>query len=245
MKWHKKKGEWQRKKRWEEETESNLGTWPLYAELVESDTSPCGWHMEPIVATVQEGQGEGISGGVAGSDSLHTEKARLLELKDDTDVSRWPSRPSVTGNWPSHTGPVMWRKWWETCVDQSLWAGSCPFNMADSQQQLTMQWCRQRTDRCISRARYIHDIRSKKCQILGLVYLFLIRYFSIWIGFIRLNYWYNADTFCSLVYIVGYFLFPFCHCTLKASGYTQMFLLEFFSHRHTVTSIRTVWICVC
>ncbi len=37
-----------------ERKESNLGAWPLCAELVESDTSPCGWHMEPIVATAQE-----------------------------------------------------------------------------------------------------------------------------------------------------------------------------------------------
>lgn len=25
-------------------------SWLLQAELAESDTSPCGWHMEPIVA---------------------------------------------------------------------------------------------------------------------------------------------------------------------------------------------------
>lgn len=64
----------QRKKRLEGEKERNLGTWLLYVEQVESDTSSCGWHMEPIVATVQEGQGEVISGGAAGSDSLRTWK---------------------------------------------------------------------------------------------------------------------------------------------------------------------------
>lgn len=68
-----------------------------------------------------------------------------MELKDDTDVSLWPSQPSVTGSRPSRTGPVMWRNWWEAYVDQSLWAGSCPLNMADSQLQL-MQRCEQRTD---------------------------------------------------------------------------------------------------
>lgn len=188
--WNGTKREWQTKKRWEEEKESNLGTWPLCAKLVESDTCPCGWHMEPIVVTVQEGHGEGISGGVAGSDSLHTEKARLLELKDDTDVSLWPSQPSVTGNWPSRTGPVMWRKRWESCVDQSLWAGSCPFNMADSQQWLTMHWCRQRVDKTISGARYILDFRSKKWQCL--------------FCFLRVVY---TDTLSSLLYIKKKFHF--------------------------------------
>lgn len=43
-----------KKERWEEERKNNLGAWPLYAELVESDTSPCGWHMEPIVAAAQK-----------------------------------------------------------------------------------------------------------------------------------------------------------------------------------------------
>lgn len=57
---------------------------------------------------------------MAGSDSLYTGRARLMELKDDTDVSLWPSQPSVTGNWPSYTGPVMWRKQQETRDDQSL-----------------------------------------------------------------------------------------------------------------------------
>lgn len=59
--------------------------------------------MEPIVATVLEDQKEAGSGAVAGSDRIHTEKAKLVELKDDTDVSFWPSQPSVTGHWPSHT----------------------------------------------------------------------------------------------------------------------------------------------
>lgn len=59
-------------------------------------------------------------GGAAGSYSLYTGKAGLMELKDDTDVSLWPSQPSVMGNWPSHTGPVMRRKWWETRADRSL-----------------------------------------------------------------------------------------------------------------------------
>ena len=43
--------------------------------------------------------------GEVGSHSLYTGKARLMELKDDTDVSLWPSQPSVRGNRPSHTGP--------------------------------------------------------------------------------------------------------------------------------------------
>lgn len=68
-----------------------------------------------------------------------------MELKDDTDVSLWPSQPSVTERRPSRTGPVMWRNWWEAYVDQSLRAGSCPFNVADSQLRL-MQRCEQRTD---------------------------------------------------------------------------------------------------
>lgn len=98
----KMKQEWQRKRRWEEEKEHNLRVWLLQAELLESDTSPCGWHMEPIVAAAQQGKEHRIRRGVAGSDSLYTGKARLMELKDDTDVSLWPSQPSVTGNWPSH-----------------------------------------------------------------------------------------------------------------------------------------------
>lgn len=85
--------------------ESNLGAWPQYAEPVESDTSPCGRHMEPIVAAAQEGREQGIREGVARSDSFYTGKARLMELKDDTDVNLWPSQPSVTGNRPSHIGP--------------------------------------------------------------------------------------------------------------------------------------------
>lgn len=68
-----------------------------------------------------------------------------MELKDDTDVSLWPSQPSVAESRPRRTGPVMWRNWWEAYVDQSLWAGSCPFNVADSQLWL-MQRCEQRTD---------------------------------------------------------------------------------------------------
>lgn len=32
----------------------------------------------------------------------YTRKARRMELKDDTDVSLWPSQPSVMGSWPSH-----------------------------------------------------------------------------------------------------------------------------------------------
>lgn len=59
-------------------------------------------------------------GGVAGSDSLYTGEARRTELKDDTDVSLRPSQPSVMGNRPSHTGPVMQQKRRETCDDQSL-----------------------------------------------------------------------------------------------------------------------------
>lgn len=99
--------------------ERKRATWPLYAERVESDTSSCGWHMEPIVAAAQEGWERGIRG-VVGSYSLYTGKARLMELKDDTDVSLWPSQPSGMGNWPSHTGPVMRRKQRETGDDQSL-----------------------------------------------------------------------------------------------------------------------------
>lgn len=57
---------------------------------------------------------------MAGSYSLYTGKARLMELKDDTDVILWPSQPSVMGNWPSQTGPVMRRKQRETRDDQSL-----------------------------------------------------------------------------------------------------------------------------
>lgn len=37
------------------------------------------------------------------SGKIHTEKAKPVELKDDTDVSLWPSQPSVTGHWPRHT----------------------------------------------------------------------------------------------------------------------------------------------
>lgn len=66
--------------------------------------------MEPIVAAAQEGWEQGIRGGVAGSDSLYTGKARLMKLKDDTDVSPWPSQPSVTGNQPSHTVPIKQRE---------------------------------------------------------------------------------------------------------------------------------------
>lgn len=47
---------------------------------------------------------------MAGSDSLYTGKARLMQLKDDTDVSLRPSQPSVMGNQPSHTGLVRRRK---------------------------------------------------------------------------------------------------------------------------------------
>lgn len=54
------------------------------------------------MAAAQQGKEQGIRGGVAGSDSLYTGKARLMELKDDTDVRLWPSQPSVMGNWPSH-----------------------------------------------------------------------------------------------------------------------------------------------
>lgn len=61
--------------------------------------------MEPIVPTVQEDRREAVSGGASGSDRIHLEKARLRELKDDTDVSLWPSQPSVTGSRPSRTGP--------------------------------------------------------------------------------------------------------------------------------------------
>lgn len=34
-----------------------------------------------------------------------TGRASLIELKDDIDVSLWPSQPSVTGNWPSSLAP--------------------------------------------------------------------------------------------------------------------------------------------
>lgn len=61
--------------------------------------------MGPIVATVQEGAKDAVSGRASGSDRIHLKKARLMELKDDTDVSLWPSQPSVRGSWPSRTGP--------------------------------------------------------------------------------------------------------------------------------------------
>ncbi|KAI9531179.1 hypothetical protein NQZ68_000674 [Dissostichus eleginoides] len=64
------------------------------------DTSPCGWHMEPILVWEQ-----GFRGGAAGSESLYTAK------------------PSVMGNWPSHSGPVMQRKRLETCDDH--WRRKC------------------------------------------------------------------------------------------------------------------------
>lgn len=61
------------------ERESNLEAWLLYPELAESDTSPCGWHMEPIVVTPQDGWEHRIRPRVAGSDSLYTGKDRLME----------------------------------------------------------------------------------------------------------------------------------------------------------------------
>lgn len=59
-------------------------------------------HMEPIVATVREDRRDAVSGGASGSDRIQLEK---VELKDDTDVSPWPSQPSVTGSRPSRTSP--------------------------------------------------------------------------------------------------------------------------------------------
>lgn len=61
--------------------------------------------MEPIVATVQEDRRDVVSSGASSSDRIHLETACLMELKDDTDVSLWPSQPSVTGSRPSRTGP--------------------------------------------------------------------------------------------------------------------------------------------
>lgn len=59
------------------------------------------------MAAAQDGQERGTRGGEAGSDSLYIGKARLMDMKDDTDVSLGPSQPSVVGRWPSNTGPVM------------------------------------------------------------------------------------------------------------------------------------------
>lgn len=125
----------------------NLGTGLLLAEQVDSDTSPCGWHMELIVATAQGGQGEGISGGAAGSHGLRTGKGKV-DGAEGWYRCQSPAKSAIChrilakSHWP-----VMQQKWWETCLDQSLWAGSCPFSMADSQQRLTMHWCRQSTGR--------------------------------------------------------------------------------------------------
>lgn len=71
---------------------------------LQNDTSLVG-HMEPIVVTVQEEQEDAVSGGESGSGRIHLEKARRMELKDDTDVSLWPSQPSVAGRRPSRSGP--------------------------------------------------------------------------------------------------------------------------------------------
>ena len=142
-----------------EEKGNNLGTWTLRAELAESDTFPCGWHMDPIVVTAQESQGEAISGREAGSDSRRTEKASLTELKDDTDVQ--------VGHLSQGTGqvalaPARGESFGRLELTSHNKLENCHFNVAESQQQA--HWRRQRTDRFLSDLRIfmtsLHSERS-------------------------------------------------------------------------------------
>lgn len=98
--------------------QGNLGAWLLSAELVESDTSPCGRHMEPIVVArdgLEQGQRRGCE-----EDWLRRGEARTMELKNDTYVSLWLSQPSVRENQPSYIGLITRRSWRESHDDQSL-----------------------------------------------------------------------------------------------------------------------------
>lgn len=127
------KREWQREKRAREEKESNLGAWLLCAELVESDTSPCGWHMEPIVVAAQGRLG-------AGNQRRSGWLWQPLHRRGEADGAEgWyrcqsPAKSAIChgepakSHWPRHAAKAAGDLWWPVIMswDVSFQHGRFP-----------------------------------------------------------------------------------------------------------------------
>lgn len=212
--------------------------------------------MEPIVGTVREDRGGGT----------RSAAERLALTKSTSKRRLWWSwrmiQMSVSGQ-VSHLSrgagqvapaPVMWRNWWEAYVDQSLWAGSCPSHMADSQPWLTMQRCGQRTDgwNILSHRNFwnVCNIQMLRicCMMFDWVFLFLfVCFFSqscnflIWnaflmlqsadaktidhdLAFIKKHYWWKCEVLAKSLERVNEFFHFSSLISLLAVSYLPPFL---------------------